>query len=136
MELDPELRAWIQRKITEFSSDSSEEPAYLKVLVGEHQILPILIDRTGFWGIRPYGEILLIATEEENAPPTVETDPRIRRTAIYQGAKKYPELAPLLPTRPATAQDCPHCAGTGRIDVPGVRDDSIICYCGGTSWLE
>jgi hypothetical protein len=110
------------------------EPAYLKLLASRYRILPIYIDWTAFFGLRPDGDILLVPTEEaEDAQP--EQDARLRRVAIFRGAKKYPELKPLIPSRPLDALDCPHCEGHGRIDISGIEPDTLVCYCGGLGWL-
>ena len=133
MGLASEISEWLTRRIEAFSRDS-EEPEYLRLHVSRHCVLPILIDWTGFWGLRTDGEIWLVDTED-GREPVVELDERLQRVALCQGAKKYPELQPLVPERPEGARDCPHCVGSGRIDVPGVPRDTFVCYCGGLGWL-
>ena len=51
--------------------------------------------------------------------------------ALCQGAKKYSELAPLIPNRPPEALDCDSCKGTGRIE--GLP--RVVCNCGGLGWI-
>lgn len=133
MEIPAEINDWLIQRIELFERDNNE-PEYLRTLSASYQVLPLLIDWTGFWGLRADGEILLVDTEDGNEP-VVEMDNRIRRIALFQGAKKYHQLQPLLPSRPPTAQDCPHCLGKGLIEMPGIPPDRIICYCGGFGWL-
>ena len=129
-----ELQARIESLIRDYCGETSGEPPNMKSLAGQYHVLPVLIDWTAFWGLRPDGSILLIPTEDEGeARP--ENDGRMRRVAIFRGAKKYPELKPLVPARPPDAPDCPHCEGHGRIDLPGLEPDTIICFCGGSGWV-
>ena len=119
--------------IHDYCTDSSKEPLYLKVLAERFHVLPIYVDWTAFFGLRPDGDIVLVPTEEQGDPEL--PDERLRRVAIFRGTKKYPELITLIPHRPLGAPDCPHCEGHGRIDIPGVEPDTIVCYCGGLGWL-
>ena len=59
-----------------------------------------------------------------------------RWEALAFGAREMPELAELLPPRPAGAQDCPACGGArlmhGR---SGGADFEVCCpACGGLGW--
>ena len=128
------IQNWLSQRIRIYIADTAE-PEYLRALAERYDVLPVLIDWTAFWGLRADGDILVIDTET-GAPPTVEHDARLRRTALFQGARKYPELKALVPQRPASARDCSDCKGIGRIDVPGVAPGTIICYCGGLGWLD
>src|SRR5438552_2265797 len=125
MKLSLEMSEWLTRRIAAFTHDEME-PEYLRLHVSRHLALPILIDWTGFWGLRANGEIWLIDTEE-GQEPVVEIDERHQRIALFQGARKYPELSTLIPKRTAEAKDCPHCGGTGRINISGIPPDTIIC---------
>ena len=103
MKPSDDLRKRIQNLIDNYCSESSNEPAYLKILAEQYRVLPIYIDWTAFFGLRPDGEILLVPTEEPNDPEP-ETDERLKRVAIYRGSKKYPELKPLTPEKPLGAR--------------------------------
>lgn len=135
MKSSAELQAWIEASIRDYCSETSEEPPHLKELAGQFQLLPVLIDWTGFWGLRPDGGIFMVSTEAAGEA-RLEEDERVRRVAIVCGTKRYPELKPLVPVRPPDARDCPHCEGRGRIDVPGVAPEMIVCFCGGSGWLR
>ena len=134
MRSSDDLRKRIESLIHDYCCDSSKEPPYLKGLAERYHVLPIYIDWTVFFGLRPDGEIVLVPTEEQRDPEP-EVDERWRRVAIFRSTKKYPELIALIPARPLGAPDCPHCEGHGRIDIPGVEPDTIVCYCGGFGWL-
>lgn len=105
------------------------------MLAERDHVLPILIDWTAFWGLHPNGEILLIPTEEKG-DTQLEVDPRIMRVAMFQVARKFHQLTPLIPVSPPEAVDGPRCEGSGRIDPPGIKPGVIICYCGGTGWFN
>jgi hypothetical protein len=128
-----EITNWLTQHIKQFADDG-HEPEYLRVLSARYHVLPIFVDWTGFWGLRADGEIFLVDTEYGNEP-VIELDDRVRRIALFQGAKKYIQLQPLLPSRPPNAQDCPHCLGKGLIEMPDIPPDRIVCYCGGFGWL-
>ncbi len=72
----------------------------------------------------------------------LENDSRICNIVLFQGSKKYPELAGLVPARPVGAIDCSHCHGTGvepftaKVSAEhGLNPDVFVCYCGGLGWL-
>jgi hypothetical protein len=133
LNLSPSLVTWLTSQIHELQDDVNE-PGYLRLCVSRHHVLPLAIEWTGFWGLRADGEILFVDTEDGRDPVT-EEDERLKRMALFQGAKRYKELEALLPERPDKAWDCPNCLGTGRIEVPGVDPDVLVCYCGGFGWL-
>jgi hypothetical protein len=65
-----------------------------------------------------------------------EGEERIRTLVLFQAAKKFFELGPLTPSRPATALDCDFCKGSGIvIDLPPKLAKDILCFCGGLGWL-
>lgn len=129
-----DLKKHIETLIRNYCRESSKEPPYLKDLAKQHNVLPLYVDWSAFLGLRPDGEILVVPLEEEGDPKPENND-RLRRMALYRGSKKYPELSSLVPKKPIGALACPHCEGCGRINIPGVEPDTIICYCGGLGWL-
>jgi hypothetical protein len=134
MKLSAEVRDRIQSLIHDYFTDSTVEPRYLRILAERYQVLPVYVGWTAFYGLRVDGEIVVVPTEEDGDPEP-EVDERLRRMAIFRGAKKYPDLKPLVPERPAGALDCSYCEGRGQIDISGVEADTIVCYCGGLAWL-
>jgi hypothetical protein len=114
-----------------------DPPLDMRKLASELNLLPMLFDMGGYYGIRPNGETLSFAWDEPH-DLRAENDPRICNLVLLQGAKKYPELSVLIPSRPADAEDCPHCNGTGierYVAEHGLNPEVNICYCGGLGWL-
>lgn len=96
----------------------------------EHSALPLDMDSGGFHALRMDGSVVVFFWDEADIK-RVESDPRQRYVALFQGAKKYPELRLLIPPRPTAAQTCSHCKGAGTIpEMP-----TLICYCGGLGWV-
>jgi hypothetical protein len=135
IQLDPDAKRWTEEAIRDYTSESSLAPPYLKVLAAKYSVLPLSIDWTAFFELRADGAIVLVPTEEPDELPTVEQEERLVNLALYQGSLKYPYLSRLVPTRQPTARDCPHCEGRGKIELPGVEPNIIVCYCGGLGWL-
>jgi hypothetical protein len=118
----------IHRRIEEFLADHPH--GGLPAAVRGHRFLPLYIGWLAALGICPDGTF--VRWDEDTNAVTPLADGRLRRLAICEGAKKYPELRGLLPNRPPKAVDCDGpCAGTGQI--AGLPN--MICRCGGTGWL-
>jgi len=130
-----ELTERIEALIESYCVEGSDEPLYLKRLAKQYRVLPVLIDWYWFFGLCPSGDVLVIPTEEPEEPRK-ELEARVCRIAIYRGSLKYPDLQPLVPPRSPRSVDCHHCEGRGRIDLPGIEPNTIVCYCGGLGWLE
>ena len=62
------------------------------------------------------------------------TDPTRLRLALKLGSKVIPELARLLPFRPAEALDCAECHGTGECGL-GHEVRWLCNTCGGIGWV-
>ena len=114
-----------------------DTPLNLRKLAAELNALPMALDFGGCYVIRLSGELFSFAWDEPH-DLRAENDPRICNLVLFQGAKKYPEISVLIPSRPAGAEDCPHCSGTGierYVAEHGLNPEVIICYCGGLGWL-
>ncbi len=114
-----------------------ENPLDFRKLAAELNALPMFLDFGGCYVIRPNGEIVSFIWDEPYNLES-ENDPRIRNLVLFQGAKKYPELSELVPSRPPDAEDCSHCNGTGIEQMNeklGFNEERIVCYCGGLGWL-
>jgi len=61
-----------------------------------------------------------------------EKDVGIRNAALVFASRKYPELAALLPQRPASATDCAQCSGLGWLRLGG--RDNVCGDCSGLGW--
>ena len=98
-------------------------------------VLPLASDMGGFYGVTPSGEFLEFLWDGDERGGFV-TDERTIHSTWFQAAKKYPELAVFLPSRPPWAQACEMCGGTGTpADLPEHLANVIVCYCGGAGWL-
>jgi hypothetical protein len=129
--ISEELSAEIKRRLAEYLADDTHDPLDLRSVVAKFGALPWVGDMGGPFAVRPDGEVILYAWDEPHEP-TVVRDPRLRNAALYRGSLKYPELAALVPVRPADAISCPHCEGIAAIQR---QVTNIACYCGGLGWL-
>ena len=104
-------------------------------LYERHDVLVLYEDMGAAIGVRPDGELIQIAWVREGDAEPPESA-HWRDVALVQGARRYPELTPLLPVRTADDRDCPHCHGTGKIVIPGVpAAEKLICRCAGLGWI-
>jgi hypothetical protein len=114
-----------------------DNPVDLRKLAAELNALPMALDFGGCYALRPNGEIFSFAWDEPY-DLRIEDDPRICNLVLFQGAKKYPELNELVPSRPLDAIDCSFCNGTGvepMNEKLGFTEERITYYCGGLGWL-
>src|SRR5689334_16662837 len=109
------MRAQIERRIDEFLAADDPTLEWVKSAVRKHAFLPLYLGWVSALGIRPDGAFVRWDHEENPEIVTALLDPYWRRMAVCQGARKYPELGALIPQRPATAQDCDSCGGTGQL---------------------
>jgi uncharacterized protein (TIGR02996 family) len=96
--------------------------------------LPIYADMGGTILLRPDGEILVVDDEEELQPLTHRG---WRLIGLASAAEFFPELRPLLPPRPFSANSCPQCGGEGveRWWVQGKKGITPCGKCWGQGWL-
>ncbi len=148
MDISTEQSALISKLIADYITGPAPDPNNLRQLAAAESVLPLQVDMGGVVAINARGDIIsfpftLKASGEivafpldEAEHPRLESDPRIRNVALFQGSKKYPELKDLVPTKPDDARVCPHCGGTG-IDpyATKLKMDNIVCYCGGLGWI-
>ena len=118
----------IERRIAEFLAAGESTLAWIQPAVRAHGFLPLYVGWLSVLGVRPDGTFVRWNHE---ADPTVVSPvtERLRRLAIAEGCKRYPELDVLWPERPASATSCEACGGSGRLPEP------IICSCGGVGWI-
>jgi hypothetical protein len=144
------ISSGLSRRITEliqdYVTDAAPDTNNLRRLAAENVVLPLLTDWGGVLAISPGGEVISFpfgADAGSNAAPssgdtgrpTIETDPRIRNLALFQGSKKYPELKELI-VKPADARVCPSCGGTGvEPNAASHNLSNVVCYCGGLGWV-
>lgn len=140
MALGLELKHLIENRLKEFLNSTEPDPLNLRSVAANLNALPLLLDIGGCYAIRPGGEIVTFAWDDEKNFE-IEHDRRIRNIALFQGSKKYPELNELIPARSAHDLDCSHCKGTGRnpvyeqLGIEGGANSPILCWCGGLGWV-
>ena len=131
-----ELAGRIRARIEEYLSSRAQRFAWSFEAVRRFEFLPLYFGWTALLGMCPDASLILWEHEDEAARAWIRelNDPFLRRLALAQGAKRYPELESLVPVRPANGEECESCGGTGRI--LGLPEDSnVICYCGGLGWV-
>jgi len=121
----------IEKLIEEFLASKEPTDSYLKKPARKYGFLPLECSWTPIIGIRSDGSFVSWDDDDKSGVKVV-TAPREQRVALWQGAKRFPELRALLPERPAYAITCTHCNGTG--ELPPMTPQ-MICYCGGAGWL-
>jgi len=132
--LTPELSSWIADRVAAFPMKSDAQP-WLADVVREFLALPLWLAVGGCYAIRADGELVEFGWDGPSGFVALD-DPRLVNLALHQGSLKFPQLAPLVPTRPEAATTCGHCSGEGKLAVttdPGL--EQIVCYCGGLGWL-
>lgn len=135
MDISSEQSALIRKLIADYIIGSAPDPNNVRQLVAQKKVLPLVLDMGGVVTLDPGGHILSFLWDDTEHP-RLESDPRIRNVALFQGSKKYPELKDLLPAKPDDARICPSCGGTGIDPAAAKLDvDNIVCYCGGLGWI-
>lgn len=146
MAVNPPLSENIQTAIKVFLDNPEpfslnfDEPIDLKKFAAELNVLPVSINFSTCYAVNPDGEIAVLDFNNENVYSFLEfeQDPRIRNLVLCQGAKRFPGLAKLVPSRPIDAVDCKYCEGTGIEPMNkklGYDTERIVCYCGGLGWI-
>jgi len=130
--VSPEDCAFIAARILAFGSEAPPERRWLLPFVEEFGALPLYLGWTETLGILPDGSLVRWSTESEYSGLRPVTNQADASVALVEGSRRYPELAHLIPKRPAHATTCTACAGTGRAPVPS---GELICACGGTGWV-
>jgi hypothetical protein len=106
-------------------------PDWLGAIVREKHFLPLYNGWTAILGVRPDGRF--VRWNHEADPQTFDNhvEPYWQRLAACHGARRYREIAELIPARPKHATTCAHCHGIGVI----AALPHIGCYCAGAGWL-
>ena len=94
--------------------------------------LPIAASMWADYYLHPSGAVIVVGEDiDQPESDSVYTDRISVLKVLVWGARRYPELATLLPVRGSGAVDCPTCPshpffGAGRVLCP---------TCGGLGWL-
>jgi hypothetical protein len=125
-----ELSAWIAARIASYPSEVSELPWEAPHLA-RFEALPLY---HGWWetiGVRSDGVIVSWSTEGEYTGVRPVEDRYLWLSALVFGTRRYPELRPLLPPRPAGAVDCRH------LGLPVFDEGKVFCPdCCGLGWVD
>jgi hypothetical protein len=116
----------IEQRIRQFLDGNEQTLEWLKPMVRRYHFLPLYLGWLATLGIRPDGSFIRWDHDEDPEHVRPLDDAFWQRMALCQGAKKYPELAPLIPDRPPHAVECPTC----KTPLP----EPLICECGGVGW--
>lgn len=100
----------IEIRIAEFLANDNPRIDWVKPAVREHGFLPLYLGWVATLGLRPDGSFVRWNHEADHASVEPLRDGYWKRMAICQGAKKYPELAALLPERPASRRPAAYAA--------------------------
>ena len=127
-------------KVREAISDLDESVDWGR-LGRQHDAIPLLLTIGTMSFLRTDGAFL----EYEGDPlpeRLIRETPDIDTLALAWGRERYPWLAALLPSRPAHAQDCATCDGSGRLVAQrvGAHADErpyIYCpFCAALGWVS
>lgn len=129
--VDDAMRAAIERRIAEVLRSDDERLRVWWEPMMTRQALPIDIGWIASVALCADGTFLQ-RDDEDTGAVTELVDPFWARMALCAGVRRYPELAPLLPSRPAAARDCENCA---QVAVLAATMPSLQCTCGGLGWL-
>jgi hypothetical protein len=129
MQLPAHVSVVIERLIEECLRNSTDP---LGKTARAHRALPVYADVDGSLFLKPNGEVWFQGGESGDAALTLEESAHWSLVARLAAAERFPELAELVPVRPAGAADCPDCEGRGR-----VMNDLVRCgVCYGLGWSE
>ena len=135
MKVSSEALQFVERLCDNLISGVDEDRLGLRRFAAETEILPLMPDWSGFFGIDQHGQVVAVTYDNIDAPHLVE-DERVCNMVLFRGSKLYPDLSFLEPIKPEDAQLCPTCSGTGIVpNLPSEIANKIICYCGGLGWV-
>jgi hypothetical protein len=126
---------WFHNRFVEQLDEFEEHNPAMASLIRRLEAI-YLFGAIGFEAIlKPDGRVMVLVDESLGEPfPSVEpswrsaTEPE-RIAALVIGSRRIPELADLLPRRPAAATNCLPCRGTGWL-----FQDVVCMDCGGLGW--
>lgn len=131
--LSPDLKARLRRLLDSFLEQDTPRAHEFRRVASELAILPITDDWNREFGLRLSDGKVVSFNRIEPFDLQVVTVPNAELALLGHAWTQFPELAPLVPARPAEAMDCPACGGSG-IMRHGQRHSGFSCYCGGLGW--
>lgn len=131
--VSPELSAFIAAKIANYAAEATELYHHWEAPeVAKFTALPLIRHWFETFGLRSNGEIVRWYTD--GPEPYAGVQPVEERynwlSALVEGARRWPELSPLLPAKPVTAVPC-KCIGHEAF-APGKTSCPLCC---GLRWV-
>lgn len=131
------LAAIVQQLLAAFLASESQPLAAQRSLAQKLGALPVYVDLAGCFALRPTGELLFVPSDQswlDVQEWTADIAPQWRTIALAAAAHQYPQLAVLLPRRPAGASSCAPCQGTGLRVEPQTKATMLCGECLGLGW--
>jgi hypothetical protein len=126
------MRGAIEHRVAEFLREDDPRLRRLWEMVMTRRALPLYVGWLATIALCPDGTFLERLDETDEEIVRELTDPFWQRIALCAAVQeRYPELAPLLPARPAHSRDCTTCEGGVLPRFP----PAVLCLCGGLGWL-
>ena len=132
--LSADHKARLRRSLDAFLSEDTPRASALRHIATELAIIPITDDGNRDFGIRLSDGKVVSFNRSEPFDLQVVSVPNAEIAVLGHAWTKFPELAPLVPTRRPDAIDCPACDGSG-VTRHGKPPVEFSCYCGGLGWL-
>jgi hypothetical protein len=132
--LNTDLKERLRRSLAAFLEDDAPQARELRHVATELAIIPITDDRDREFGIRLSDGKVVSFSRQKPYDLEVVALPNAELAVLAHAWTRFPELAPLVPVRPADAISCLACDGSGAIK-HGERPSGFSCYCGGLGWL-
>lgn len=123
------MREAIEQRMREYLAETDPALEWVRDAVRAHHFLPLCFSMSSAVCIRPDGTFW--SWTGDWIEPVLGA--RLRRVALSEGAKRWPELAALIPPRPFGAVDCNECSHTAMLRKKG--STNIMCWCGGLGWV-
>ena len=131
--LSGDHKARLSRSLKLFLEEDSPRARELRPIATELAVLPITHDRNRDFGVRLSDGRVVSFNRSEPYDLRVVDVPNAELALLAHAWTVFPELAPLVPLRPADAIDCPSCNGSGVLR-HGEGPSGFSCYCGGVGW--
>ena len=132
--LNADHKARLRRSLNLFLEEGSPRAHALRHVATELAVLPITDDRDRDLGVRLSDGRVVSFNRSQPYDLQVVDVPNAELAVLAHAWTMFPELAPLVPLRPADAIDCPACKGSG-VFPHSARPSSFSCFCGGVGWL-
>jgi hypothetical protein len=127
----PDISARIASRITQYAQDPSSP---YHEAAARHGALLLYFGWGTDFAIRPDGTVIRIdeVPIDDPSQDLWYANCNWQIVAVVFGARRYPELKLLLPSRPDDALTCPSCSGRGMILIGGKQ---VLCECHGLGWV-